>query len=61
MDQHTKNWYLSHWGAANAQTSLRMHTVSSEPSHTHSVEVEEGSDKKMDRLSSWLHQYGRLK
>ena len=49
MSELMRLWYLSHRGQAKAQLSLRIHAVSPEPSlFTHSMEVDEVSDKKSD-------------
>ena len=41
-------WYLSHRRPAKAQASLRIRTVSPEPSLFAHMEVDEGSDQKSD-------------
>ena len=48
MSQLMRLWYLSHWQTVKAQASLRIRVVSPEPSHSRSMEVDEGSDKKSD-------------
>ena len=55
--------YFSHWRVATAQTRLCIYAqsrLSHRFSHTQSLEEEEASHQKLDRLPFWILHHGHL-